>query len=267
MKAVKQALRAVAQKVAPDVMHRRAIDWAAAREAELRLLPFLCRPGTIAVDVGANIGLYLEHLLPLAGHVMAFEPNPTMAEVVRRFYPQAQLEPVALADKEGRAEFRMPAGNASWGTLATTNQLEMAQVPIESFAVPMRTLDSYGLHGLGFVKIDVEGFEEAVVAGAVQTLQRERPNLLIEIEERHNPGSVHRMADTLGGLGYSAFFLSDGELQPFARFDLTRDQPKANVGLGGKQGRYINNFMFVPAFRAVEFTEALQPRTDHRLVK
>ena len=50
--------------------------------------------------------------------------------------------------------------------------------------VPMATLDSSYEGEVGFIKIDVEGHEQAVLDGAVQTIRRCRPRLLVEIDER-----------------------------------------------------------------------------------
>ena len=53
---------------------------------------------------------------------------------------------------------------------------------VKTVVAPMRTLDSFQLTQVGFIKIDVEGHEEAVLRGGLATLKREMPNLMIEIE-------------------------------------------------------------------------------------
>src|SRR4029434_5645640 len=58
--------------------------------------------------------------------------------------------------------------------------------------VPMATLDSSSEGEFGFIKIDVEGHEQAVLDGAVQTIRRCRPRLLVEIDERLSPGGLER---------------------------------------------------------------------------
>ncbi|MBI3380419.1 MAG: FkbM family methyltransferase [Aquabacterium sp.] len=240
----------------------RRIEAASLAEKEIALLPLLCQADGIAIDVGANQGLYVHHLLPLVSQVIAFEPLPAMQAQLRRFYAdKIRLEPVALSRAPGRAQLRMPAGNPSWATMAQTNKLEMAQPDkaIETVDAEVRTLDSYDYRHVSLIKIDVEGNEEAVLEGAVATLRREQPNLIIEVEERHNAGSVQRVAQFLAALGYEGFYLLDGELKPLSTFDLARDQDIHNVGLQGKVGRYINNFIYVPHERVATLLENLRP--------
>jgi hypothetical protein len=116
----------------------------------------------------------------------------------------------------------------------------------------MKTLDSFKLTNVGFVKIDVEGHEEAVLHGGLETLKREKPNLMIEIEERHAPGSLERVTNFLSTIGYAGFYLDGNQILPIARFDPHRDQVRQN----GKVGKYINNFLYFPSDRAAVILES-----------
>jgi len=253
---IKDIARRVLERVSPSLMQARYIRNATGRELEVCLLPLLCRPDSKALDVGANRGLYTHHLLPLADEVVAFEPLPSMRHWLRHAYgSRVRIEPVALSDHEGSAPLRMPNGISSWATLAESNKLELADAA-KGFAIvetQVRTLDSYDLNKVGFMKIDVEGYEEVVLRGAERTLRRETPNLLIEVEERHNRGSVERVADMLAELGYQGLFVSGYAVKPIADFDLASDQPISHVGQAGKQGHYINNFIFVPDLLSEQF--------------
>jgi hypothetical protein len=117
-------------------------------------------------------------------------------------------------------------------TLPDSSELQLIEVPI-------RCLDDYGLSGVSSIKIDVEGHEEAVLEGAMETLKRDRSSLLIEIEERHNPGATQCVPARMASLGYSAHFLIDGRLRPISEFRIDLHQDQA----GG--GKYVNNFLFV----------------------
>jgi FkbM family methyltransferase len=253
----------VLERVAPHYMHHRRLRLAAPAEQEIELLPALCEPGKIAIDVGANKGLYVDHLRALGANVVAFEPYPHTAQQLQRFYRgSVNVQDVALSDKRGRAQLRLPKDNVSWATLADTNRLEMAD-PARGFEilnVEARTLDEYDFRDVSFIKIDVEGHEEAVLKGAQRTLTTNRPCLLIEIEERHNTGSVDRVAKMLAALGYREYFLMNDELHGYQHFDANRHQASSNVGERGKTGTYVNNFVFVHQARATNVLDKLRAR-------
>ena len=99
------------------------------------------------------------------------------------------------------------------------NQLE-GFAEVETVPVPMRRLDSYEYPSIGCIKIDVEGHEEAVLRGARETLIRDHPQLIIECEERHNPGAIQRVRRFLEELGYRGFFFRNGCLEPIESFDV-----------------------------------------------
>jgi len=113
-----------------------------------------------------------------------------------------------------------------------------------SVSVPQRTLDSYGFTNVGFIKIDVEVFERAVLSGSRETILRERPVLQVEIEEQHTGEPVSKSVQQLFDMGLDAFFLKDGALRPFEDFD------EASNRSAIKTPAYINNFIFKPRLRA-----------------
>lgn len=239
-------LKVALQRVAPRAVYRYDLWKIAKREPEIRRLREWCRKDRIAIDVGAHRGVYSCYMLPRSRGVIAFEPLPSLQEQLRQYFgDRIRLYPVALSDTDGQAELRLPRGLSSCATIDTHNPLEVPdRRPIETIAVTTRRLDSYHFTNVGFIKIDVEGHEERVLHGALQTLRESRPILLIEMEERHNPGSLARVTALLGDLGYRGSFLDAGRMRSIAQFDRARDQNPQHVGLRGRLGRYINNFVF-----------------------
>src|SRR5437868_5966109 len=73
---------------------------------------------------------------------------------------------------------------------------------VDELEIEVRTLDQFDLRNVGFVKIDVEGHELAVLEGAARTLARERPNLLIEANEHHRPDAVGSIRRFMAELDY-----------------------------------------------------------------
>ena len=95
------------------------------------------------------------------------------------------------------------------------------------------------------MKIDVEGFEPEVLAGAERVLAK-RPAVLLEAEERHRPGVCAQVAEILAGYGLEGLFVADGRVRPFAEFDPAVNQPLRGGELGAKLPGYATNFLFFP---------------------
>jgi len=62
-------------------------------------------------------------------------------------------------------------------------------------------------HKIGFIKIDVEGHEKNVLGGAKNLIAKNKPNLLVEIEERHSNEKVENTINYINGLGYKSYYL------------------------------------------------------------
>ena len=219
------------------------------------MLPVLCdavQGGTV-VDVGANYGMYLSRLVRLADRCVAFEPIPALAAMLRRgFGPRVDVHAVALsARRGGDVELRLPRLRTGYATVERSNALSsLPAASMREISVPRETLDAYALDDVRFVKIDVEGHEEQVLAGAEGTVRRHRPNLLVEVEDRHNPGSVDRMRDRLGALDYAGYVICDRRLRSLEEFDLAEHQQTTSPQ------DYARNLIGVPRERCT----AVEPR-------
>ncbi len=161
----------------------------------------------LALDVGSNLGLYAWRLRRLAREVHAFEPSPALANRLAVALPGVHVHACALSDRNGQAKLIVPkrAGVTyhGWGTVEASNPLKAGlETKVEAITVPTRPLDEFGLDDVGFIKIDVEGHELAVLTGAEQTLRRCRPTLLVEADDRHRPGAVETVRSFLTALGY-----------------------------------------------------------------
>lgn len=223
-------------------------------EPEVALLPFLSAPGRVAVDAGANKGVYVFHLSRFFRSVVAFEPLPQLAGYLKRAVPaNVQVQARALSDHAGTATLKLPHGFNELGSLeAHTAATWTVEAPLDEFEVELTRLDAMALGDVGFIKIDVEGHEIAVLEGARDTIARCHPALLIEIEERHNANAVARVRDLLDDFDYRGYFLDGVKLRPITAFDAGRDQNTAQLEQSVKVGRYINNFLFFEAREAAD---------------
>ncbi len=219
-------------------------------ERELRHLEAIVPRGGTAIDVGANVGLWTYRLSHYFDRVEAFEPIPRCYHHLRRAgLPGVKLHNVALSSQQGRGELKIPA---HWGLriqgMATLNELDG---DCERIAVETRTLDGFDFRGVSFIKIDVEGHESEVLAGARDTIRREKPTMVIEIEQRHLSFPFTDVIERIVGMGYGAFFLKGAELRPFAEFDYEAGQQAFTRGKATRfdtlPKQYTNNFVFKPA--------------------
>lgn len=213
-------------------------EWHGGGEPELHLVRALADPGRLSIDIGANWGMYSRAMLPVSRQVIAFEPNPVEAARLRRALPRLRVEACALGAEPGEAMLRVPvmANGASASGFGTIGDFAMPFDREAGVGVPVRTLDSFAFADVGLIKIDVEGFEYRVLEGAMDTIERCRPNLLIELN-----GGPERMAALLEPLGYRGFYLEEGERMPTTCW---------SPDLRSRHGYPPNNFVFAtrPAF-------------------
>jgi len=252
-----RAKSAVRPLVPPGYRLRRSGEsFLAGGEREVHLLPTLVKPGTIALDVGANIGDYSYALAKLigTGHIYAFEPLPTSADflqrAVRALHLPVTVLNIALSDSDGHADLLVPQSD---GTLRQGfASLERTTVQAgQTFRVSKQRLDSLSEKfpsPISFIKIDVEGHELAVLRGATDTIKRHRPNLLIEIEARHSPVPVKETIQQVLDLGYECQFLDENrKLSPIDQFDQPRHQPTTGNHANTAESFYVSNFIFTPS--------------------
>lgn len=238
------------------------LNWREARfygrygEVELHLLEFLCHRSCDAIDVGANDGSYVHFLRRYARRVIAFEPLPVLADALtHKFHEGVIVKAMALSDRAGTAELNMPVvdGVTVTGCSTISATASITYPTRRSIKVPMDCLDSIYGGNVGFIKIDVEGHEQAVLDGAARTIRRCQPRMLVELDERLSPGGLACARTFFDRLGYRGYFVYDGHLEPIERFSIARMQDPANLPnliapLQARQrfGRYVYNFIFLP---------------------
>lgn len=213
-------------------------------EPELHILNFLVNPDKDAIDVGANKGIYTYLLAQLVQHVYAFEPNPKIFRILKKHLPEnATAYDVALSDKIGDGKLLVPkrVKNDEYSNQGASLSTVKINEPYGTVDVTERTLDSYEFNNIGFIKIDVEGFESAVLKGAVDTIKHNMPTLLIELEERHTGRPIVELVKEVEKYGYKAFYLKQAQLTCFSQFNPVLEHQKPD-----KQRDYVNNFLFFP---------------------
>lgn len=146
------------------------------------------RPGMSVVDCGANLGYYTliaADRVGAGGRVHAIEPNPALAGRLRRslvvngYDQRTTIHEIALSDAAREVAFRIPADEPKNGHITYLAAHEAAAEP-DCIVVPALPLDTLlGDAAVDFIKIDVEGAEEALWRGMAGILARGRPLVVL----------------------------------------------------------------------------------------
>jgi FkbM family methyltransferase len=166
------------------------------------------RPRGTAVDVGANFGCWTLALAGYAHRVVAVEPQPGCYELLMRSVLANGLSNVrgihaAAGAKQGSVRIPvldLDAASNFGGVSVAIAHHEQPDAPMVD--VPVRRLDDL-LRGeqVSFIKIDVEGFEANVVAGAVDTMRRCKPILFVEMD--HELTDADALCERIESFGYA----------------------------------------------------------------
>ena len=137
-----------------------------------------CDNKRICIDIGANVGLWSCDLVKQFEKVIAFEPVAEFRECFKKNVVGSNyiIEPVALGRTESLIEMNIVQGN--------TGHTHINQSSIGRGTIPLKTLDSFNLTNVDMIKIDVEGFEGEILAGAMKTIEQNKPVLVIE-QQKH----------------------------------------------------------------------------------
>lgn len=190
----------------------------------------LVRPGMTVLDVGAHCGYFsvlLADLVGPTGKLLSFEPNPPMAELLRRtiavngFDGRTTVHEIALGQERGTAILEVPKNEPK---NAHVVQGKGGPGTVE---VPLRRGDEIpGALDADFIKIDAEGAEQAIWTGLADILARNRPlTILLEF-------AAARYADPAAFLSQilsHGFDLAEvdlvGGVQPRSRADVLNASP------------------------------------------
>jgi FkbM family methyltransferase len=138
------------------------------------------KPGELAFDIGAHVGDRVASFRRLGAKVVAIEPQPAFGRMLGMFYARdfnVNVERVAIGRHAGDVRMMINTDNPTVSTASNAFIHAAQDAPgwqdqhwDKSIRVPMTTLDALiDRHGVpAFIKIDVEGYEEEVLAGLTQ---------------------------------------------------------------------------------------------------
>jgi len=165
------------------------------------LEPYVKR-GAVTLDVGANLGFItglLSQMVGPSGHVHSFEPSPTTYKKLTALVAKNNLANVATynmgcSDEKTTLSLNLTesSGNSS---MRVREELHGKVRAVQQVEVVV--LDDYlgdKLQRLDLIKIDTEGFEDRVLAGARELLRRFKPTVYIELASEFRDSSESAIA-------------------------------------------------------------------------
>jgi FkbM family methyltransferase len=180
---------------------------------EVNLLLALCPQGGTVLDIGANVGAIT---LPLAKHVRAGGGRVIAWEPQREIHRLLMANTRGLAVDTGRQAAGAKLGRmlahaidydqrGNFGAVSFTKNPEAHDVDLETGVdtVPIVPIDLADLKHVALIKVDVEGMECDVLAGAMKTIARCRPVLYVENDRRERSAELISL---LHSMGYRAWW-------------------------------------------------------------
>lgn len=176
--------------------------------------------GALVFDIGSHVGDRIAAFRRLGARVIACEPNPSLQPTLRKLYGQddmVMLEPVAVGPAGGEIEMQINVDNPTVSTASADFVKASQGAPgwegqswDKTIKVPVTTLDTliarYGTPA--FMKIDVEGFEAAALAGLTKPV----PALSFEFTTIQRDVAL-ACVSRCHALGYSRYNAALGESQ------------------------------------------------------
>jgi FkbM family methyltransferase len=196
----------------------------------LRLLAFVLSRDSNCIDVGAGEGSVLKEIVRLApnGRHIAYEPIPQFYEKLIARFPAVDVRRTALSNARGESEFTFVRNHPYFSGLRERTYPE-GKVQIEKLKVQTEDLDSSlpKDYSPTFIKVDVEGAEQAVFEGAIKTITTHKPLIVFEhgkgAADHYGRGPRDVYSFLVGHAGFRIFDLDGKGPYSVAEFEKTFD--------------------------------------------
>ena len=196
-----------------------------------QIISKFCTPGSIVMDIGANMGEWSLHMAKMVGgngRVFSFEPIPSMVQALEKTvainnFSQVSISECAVSNKTGHSQFSIPFWSRlvleeelpasiwidnSWDKVATTKTSEVQTTTLDRFT------SEKNITKLDFIKVDVEGHEKYVIEGGQKTLKTLKPAIMLEAAYE-DTADREIIADQLRKLNYKlvGIIMHDGVIE------------------------------------------------------
>lgn len=176
---------------------------------------------SVVIECGCHIGVHTVKLASLCKKIHAFEPMPNTYQVLAKNIrlngiQNAILYQKGVADKPGMTKYDWSIqGNPGGSGLANNPMGVPSWCPPmnEDVPVELTTIDSMDLDQLDFIKLDVEGYEPLIIMGAINTIKKYKPVIVMEIWKSHYTTEIdlqyaNELFKDLIDIGYVVHYVS-----------------------------------------------------------
>ena len=168
------------------------------------------RPGDTVIDCGAHVGVYVRTALDAGAKiVVAVEPAPHNIESLRRNFPeeiaagQVVVYPKGVWDREETLPLYSDPANSAGDSFIIRGRNDVVMANIQLTTID-KLIDELGLPKVDLIKMDIKGAAERALKGAVHTLRRDHPRLILSTEEREDDAASLVSVVQGFGLNYEA---------------------------------------------------------------
>jgi len=154
------------------------IDWS--RESHISKYMEM-KEGECFIDAGAHIGLWTMYIGRNGYRVYAFEPNPEIYEILvenTSKYPKVIRILAGLGDIKTVKSLYLHKRSVLNSLRTQSNEFTGRSIKVS--IVP---LDEFNFRNVGIIKMDTEGYESNILKGAIETILRYKPRLIIEVHQ------------------------------------------------------------------------------------
>ena len=156
----------------------------------------------LALDIGANIGLWAKDLSNYFDRLVCFEPNPNCIEYLRKNIKieTTEIYSHALGSKDGNKNLFIHPVNSGASSFVDYTKIgfdELSRPVYGKFPektkkvnVDIKKLDNFNFKKIDFIKIDVQGYESEVLKGAETTLTVNNPIICLEEDNPNNSKTI-----------------------------------------------------------------------------
>ena len=214
-------------------------------EAEINLVKKFTNKDEDCIDVGVYRGVYTYEMSKYSKTVHSFEANPiifkSLKKNLKKLIKNVVFYNLALSDQNKDVKLKIPIRNSKsnknnpeeYYKLGTATIHEKNKIKnYENFIIKSLKLDDINLKNkISFIKIDVEGHEIPVIKGGIKTILKNKPVLLVEIEEKYSKKKVPTSINFINSIGYKSYVFKNNSLE---KTDKLHNLKK------------FNNFIFIP---------------------